>query len=119
MSAPHDGRRAQTIRIYLKHHNDPDGKFQPRDRVCSDYEDPRRAGVINKGCGATLRRFVTFPNEKGMLFDSEPVVVEGSEVSVGNGGIVASVYTANVHFGSCPMRQRGVSDGKAAAAGGA
>jgi hypothetical protein len=117
MAEPHDGRRAQTIRIYLKHHNDPEGKFQPRERVCSDYEDPRRAGVVHKGCGATLQRFVTYPNQRGMLFDSPPHVVAGTEVQMGDGGIVANVTTENVHFGTCPMRQRGAADGKQAAAG--
>lgn len=101
----HDGSRAQTIRIYLKHHNDPEKKFQPRERVCSDYEDPRTK-QLQKGCGATLQRFVTYPNGKGMLFDSAPKVVEGTEVNMGDGGIVANVYTDNVHFGTCPMRTR-------------
>lgn len=116
MAQPHDGRRAQTIRIYLKHLNDPEGKFQPRERVCSDYEDPR-THVTHRGCGATLQRFVTYPNAKGMLFDSAPHIVEGTQAHIGDGGIVANVTTENVHFGTCPMRQRGTADGKQAAAG--
>lgn len=113
---PHDARRAQTIRIYLKHHNDPDNKFQPREKVCSDYTDGKN--VTHRGCGATTLRYVTYPNEKGMMFDSEPRIVEGSEAHTGNGGIVAAVYVENVHFGTCPMRNRSkLEDGKQAAGG--
>lgn len=113
----HDGSRAQTIRIYLKHHNDPDKLFQPRERVCSDYEDPR-THQTQRGCGATLQRYVTYPNRKGMLFDGPPVIVDGSEVAMGDGAIVANAYTTNVHFGTCPMRTRNpVPDARQRAAG--
>lgn len=104
MPGPHDGRRAQTIRIYLKHHNDPDGKFQPREVSCQDYTDSK--GVEQKGCGATVWRYLTFPNQKAMRFDGPPQIVPGSEVGIGDGGIVASVVTTNVHYSTCAAKKK-------------
>lgn len=97
--------KAQTIRIYLRHPGDPDSKFLPRPKVCTDYDNPR-TGHLEPGCGATLVRFVTYPNEKGIYFDGPPRIVEGSEVKLETGAIVGSVYTDTVHFATCPMRQR-------------
>lgn len=105
----------QAIRIYLRHHNDPDGKYKPKQGSCQDWED--RKGHIVKGCGGTTWRYVTYPNEKGMRFDGPPDVVPNSEVNL-NGAIVAEVYTDNVHFATCTARKRITPvDGKAAAAG--
>lgn len=103
MPGPHDGRRAQTIRIYLRHHKDPDGKFQPREVTCQDYTD--RQGVTQKGCGATVWRYLTYPNAKAMRFDGPPIVVPDTEVHIGDGGIVAKVETANVHYSTCGARK--------------
>lgn len=107
----------QTVRIYLKHHTNE--ALAPRSVTCQDY--PSKKG-IEKGCGGTVLRYATFPNQKGMRFDSAPVVVEGSETNMGDGSIVASVYTDNVHFATCPARHRApvttdVPDAKAHAAG--
>lgn len=116
---PHDGRRAQQIRVYLRHHNDPEGRFTPQPGTCET--DPEKHRV---GCGGAIVFYRTYPNEKRMPFDGPPVVVEGTEVNIGNGGIVAKVYTENVHFATCPKRPRpadrptsGFRDGRAAAAG--
>lgn len=58
-----------------------------------------------------------------MRFDSAPEVVEGSETNLGNGGIVAEVYTDTVHFATCRARKRaepqttGVADSRQHSAG--
>jgi hypothetical protein len=98
MATPHGGQRAQRIRIYLRHHNDPEGKFQPKEARCESDADKGRTG-----CGATIWFYITFPNQKRMPFDGPPKVVENSEVSIGDGGIVAQVSTENVHFATCPQ----------------
>lgn len=110
----------QTIRIYLKHHTNP--TLAPRAVTCQDYENPR-SHATEKGCGGSVLRYATYPRGKGMRFDGPPVVVEGSETNMGDGGIVAEVYTDNVHFATCPARQRkeptttGFADTKQHAAG--
>lgn len=91
--------KIQIIRIYLKHHNDPSGKYQPRTRVC---ETNTERGFV--GCGQTVHRYVTYPNEKGMLLDGPPIVVQ--ETALGNGAIIAEIKTDNVHFATCPARAR-------------
>jgi hypothetical protein len=103
MPRPHDGRRAQTIRIYVRHHNDPAGKFTPREVECQDYEDGK--GVQHKGCGARVQRFLTYPNQKAMRFDGPPAIVEGSQVTMGDGGIVVEVTTQNVHYATCAAKK--------------
>lgn len=97
------GMSRQTIRIYLKHHTNP--SLAPRSVTCQDYENPRTKAT-EKGCGGSVVRFATYPRGKGMRFDSAPEVVEGSETNMGDGSIVASVYTDNVHFSTCPVRKR-------------
>jgi hypothetical protein len=104
MSGTHSGARAQTIRIYLRHHNDPEGKFTPRELTCQDYTDGK--GVEQKGCGGTVWRYLTYPNQKAMRFDGPPIVVEGTEVNIGDGGIVASVQTSNVHYSTCTAKRK-------------
>lgn len=89
-------RRPQTVRIYLRHHNDPEGKFTPKDATCETDEEKHRTG-----CGAALRFFITYPNQKRMPFDGEPVLA-AEPVMMGDGGVVASVFNTNVHFGTCP-----------------
>lgn len=118
MAGPHNASRAQTIRIYLRHHNDPDGKFIPREVTCQDFTD--RKGIEQKGCGATVQRFLTFPNQKAMRFDGPPVVVEGTTVQLGDGGVVAEVRTDNVHYATCGARkpERPSTDFRTQAAGG-
>lgn len=96
MATPHTGQRAQTIRIYVRHHNDPEGRFTPQDAICETNEEKGRTG-----CGAALRFYLTYPNEKRMPFDGEPLIV-GDAVQLGNGGVVASVENRNVHFSTCP-----------------
>lgn len=104
----------QAIRIYLKHHTNE--SLAPRQVTCQDYDDPRTKAQM-KGCGGTVLRYATYPRGKGMRFDGPPEVVEGSETSMGDGSIVASVYTDNVHFSTCPARKRerpttSVADGR-------
>ncbi len=109
----------QTIRIYWKHHNDPEGKFQPKSGSCQDWTDPR--GTLHKGCGGAVIRYVTYPNEKGIRFDAVPDVV-GDLVVLTNGAVIATVKTDQVHFATCPQQRRKdppVRDFKAATAGGA
>lgn len=115
----HDGGRAQTIRIYLRHHNDPDGRFTPTQGSCETDAEKGRVG-----CGGALTFYRTYPNQKRMPFDGPPDVVPGTEANIGDGGIVAVVYTKNVHFATCPKRQQpaerpttGFRDGRALAAG--
>lgn len=115
----HDGGRARTIRIYLRHHNDPDGKFTPMPSTCETDTEKGRVG-----CGGSIVFYRTYPNQKRMPFDGPPEVVPGTEVNIGDGGIVAFVFTKNVHFSTCPKRERpaprpttGFRDGRAAAAG--
>lgn len=103
------------IQIYLKHHNDKGNRFQPRDGVCTSDAETHRVG-----CGQAIRRFVTYPREKGIYFDGEPVVIEQFAIR-GDGAVIAIVATDNVHFATCPVRKdaaRVVRDGKAAGVGG-
>ena len=110
-------RSPQRIQIYLKHFRDPEHRYQPRDVVCN-----RGVKDTEPGCGQTCRRFVTYPREKGMYFDGDPIVVEQFPVRQ-DGAVIALVETTNVHFATCPARKRpappvvGV-DGKMAATGG-
>jgi hypothetical protein len=115
MPGPHDGSRATTVRVYLRHHTKPD--FNPQPATCSDDAEKGRTG-----CGASLIFYRTYPGEKRMPFDGEPRIKEGTEVNMGDGGIVAAVYSDNVHFATCPHykgRRPAASahDPKAAAAG--
>lgn len=98
MPGPHGGQRAQTIRIYLRHHNDPEGKFTPKPATCETDEEKHR-----KGCGASIVFYITYPNQKRIPFDGAPRVVEGSEAVFGDGAVVGAVYTDNVHFATCPF----------------
>jgi hypothetical protein len=41
-----------------------------------------------------------------MRFDGPPIVIEGSEVSIGDGGIVASVLNKNVHYTTCTAKKK-------------
>jgi hypothetical protein len=113
-----DGQRpANTITIFLKHHNDRAGKFAPRDGVCTSHAESNRVG-----CGQAIRRYVTYPREKGMYFDGEPIVVEQFPVRQ-DGAVIAVVKTDNVHFATCPARKKprpttGFEDFKTNAAGG-
>lgn len=116
---PHDGRRAQQIRIYIRHHNDPEGKFKPQQATCETDAEKGRVG-----CGGTVWFYRTYPNQKRMPFDGPPVVVEGTTAQMPDGGVVAKVETHNVHFATCPKRERpapqpttGFRDGRATAAG--
>lgn len=93
----------QTIRIYLKHHTNQN--LAPRQVTCQDYENPRTKAT-EKGCGGLVIRYATYPRGKGMRFDSAPEVVEGTDTNMGDGSIVASVYTENCHFATCPARKR-------------
>lgn len=95
MSRPY----AQTIRIYLRHHTRPE--LRPTPRTCRDWTD--RKGVTHRGCGASVTRYLTYPNQKGMLFDREPRAA-ADPVAIGDGGIVGAVYTDTVHFATCGMR---------------
>lgn len=108
---------SNTIQIFLRHHNDP--KFAPQTKQCSDYED--RKGNQQKGCGATVIRFVTYPNEKGMYFDGDPIVVQQFPVRQ-DGAVIAVVSNENVHFATCTAKKQPRPtvpfDGKAAAQGG-
>lgn len=112
------GGAPQTIRIFLKHHTNP--TLAPRVVICEDYPD-QRTGMIQKGCGATVLRYATYPRGKGMRFDSEPLVIEDSETNMGDGSTVATVQTENIHFATCPARrqvtQADLPDSKVAAAG--
>lgn len=116
--APHGGQRAQAIKIYLRHHNDPEKKFQPTQAVCETDEAKGRVG-----CGGSIFFYITYPNQKRMPFDGPPVVVDGSEVQMGDGGVVAQVYTDNVHFATCPAKKKaepvtsGFVDARSRAAG--
>lgn len=92
---------AQTIRIYLRHHTRPE--LRPGHRVCRDWTD--RKGGTHRGCGASVLRYVTYPNQKGMLFDREPRPAS-DPVAIGDGGIVVQVYTDTVHFATCPYREK-------------
>lgn len=103
------------IQIYLKHFNDPDGRFQPRTNVCKSDEAAGRVG-----CGQTIQRFVTYPREKGMYFDGPPVIIEQFPVRQ-DGAVIAVVATDNVHFATCPVRKDAAKverDGKLAGVGG-
>lgn len=103
------------IQIYLKHFNDKENRYQPRDGVCTSDEKAGR-----KGCGQDIRRFVTYPREKGIYFDGAPVVVEQFPVRQ-DGAVIAVVETDNVHFATCPVRKAAAQearDGKAAGVGG-
>lgn len=113
--------RRQTIRIYLKHHNNP--RMGSWTKVCSTYEQRREvngrfATTTIIGCGATLIGYRTWPNEKPMYFDGPPVVKEQYPVRQ-DGAVIADVYTDNVHWSTCPNRQRPAAahDGRALAAG--
>lgn len=108
--------QAQRIQIFLKHYADPEGRFTPRTRTCEDYETPTG---VRKGCGATITRYMTYPREKGMYFDGDPVVIERFPVRE-DGAVIALVDTANVHFATCKARkvQPPTRDFRAAAAGG-
>lgn len=92
----------QQIQIYLKHHNDPDGRFSPKTKSCADFD---RKGVVQKGCGGPVTRYVTYPKEKGMYFDGPPEVAEQFPIRQ-DGAVIALVYTDNVHFATCPMRPK-------------
>lgn len=118
MPGPHNTSRAQQIRIILRHHNDPEGKFTPKELVCQDYEDGK--GKLQKGCGASVWRYKTFPNQKSMRFDGPPIVVPDTTVQMGDGSVVAKVETTNVHYGTCAARRQDppVKDFRTAAAGG-
>lgn len=91
--------KIQTVRIFLKHHNDPSGKYAPKMRTCET--DPER-GLV--GCGGSIIRYTTFPKEKGMYFDGPPVVVQQFPVRQ-DGAVIAEVETGNVHFATCPKRK--------------
>lgn len=118
MPEPHNASRAQQIRIYLRHHNDPEGKFTPKEVSCQDYTDSK--GRQQKGCGGTVWRYLTYPNMKAMRFDGPPIVVEGTTVQIGDGGVVAKVETTNVHYASCGARHQEppTTDFRTASAGG-
>lgn len=105
MQNPHGGQRAQSIRIYLRHHNDPEGRFTPKTASCETDEEKGRTG-----CGASITFYITYPNQKRMPFDGPPQVVSGSEAVLSDGGVVAAVSNANVHFSTCP--HRAVNDAK-------
>lgn len=108
---------SNTIQIYLRHFSDPGGKFTPQTKTCSDYEG--RDG-LQKGCGAEVIRYMTYPREKGMYFDGPPIVVQQFPPRQ-DGAVIAIVSTENVHFATCKMKQRPAApmfDGKAAATGG-
>lgn len=116
---PGDRAPRQSIRIYLKHHTNP--TLAPRTVTCEDYErkaTKTRPAWTEKGCGVKVIRYATYPNQKGIRFDSDPEVVPGTETNMGDGSIVASVYTENVHFSTCPARKpaerptTGVPDGR-------
>lgn len=110
--------KIQKIRIILKGRDAE--QFKPVTRICRDDEDRHI-----KGCGGTIIRYTTFPNQKGMYFDSEPVLVEMEGPNpdmVAGVGLVAWVYTHNVHWSTCPTRKpaaaRSTTDFRQAAAGG-
>lgn len=100
MQNPHGGQRAQSIRIYLRHHNDPEGRFTPKTASCETDEEKGRTG-----CGGQIKFYITFPNQRRMPFDGEARVVPGTEVNMGDGAIVANVWSDNVHFSTCPHRE--------------
>jgi hypothetical protein len=104
------GRRPQTVRIYLRHHNDPEGRFTPKDATCETDEEKHRTG-----CGASIRFYLTYPNQKRMPFDGEPVLA-GEPVVLGDGGVVASVFNDKVHFSTCPHARGNDSRRREAAA---
>lgn len=91
---PGDPNRPK-VRIFLKHHGKPE--FAPQPATC---ETDREKGRI--GCGASIIFYRTYPNEKRMPFDAAPEVVEDSEATLGDGGVVAYVYSERVHFATCP-----------------
>lgn len=110
MGVPPTGRRPQTVRIYLRHHNDPEGKFTPKEATCETDEEKHRTG-----CGGSIKFFITYPNQKRMPFDGEPVLA-GEPVVLGDGAVVASVFNQNVHFSTCPHSRANDSRRREAAA---
>lgn len=94
-------RPANTIEIFLKHHNDPDGRFAPKVKTCQDYEAPGRP--VLPGCGGSIVGYKTYPREKSMYFDGPPVVVQQYPARQ-DGAVIALVRTDNVHWATCPAR---------------
>lgn len=109
-------RPRQTIRIYLRHHNNP--RFASWTKTCADYtqRDGRGRLIAHQGCGATMLGYRTYPNEKPMYFDGPPEIVEQAPTRQ-DGAVIAIVYTDNVHFVTCPRRHQAAYDGRARAAG--
>lgn len=99
---------APTIRIYLRHHTKKG--LHPTARTCRDWTD--RTGTVHRGCGFPVVRYATYPNQKTMLFNGPPRVVDGTTVALGDGGIVARVYTDNVHFATCSARTGALAPGR-------
>lgn len=103
MRRDNETRPANTIQIFLKHHNDPDGKYTPKQKTCSDYEDGK--GHLHKGCGGTVFRYVTYPRERGMYFDSAPIIVQQFPPR-SDGAVIALVSNENVHHATCPAKKQ-------------
>lgn len=85
--------KPRTVRIFLKgptatRGTDLGKKFEPSARLSSKCS-----------CNATLHFFTTYPNEKSMPFDREPVVID--QTVLGNGAIIATVSANDTHFNSC------------------
>lgn len=91
----------QAIRIVLRHHNDPDGKYLPQSARCETDTEKHRVG-----CGAGIVFYRTYPNDKRMPFDGAPDVVPNTEATLGDGAVVAWVFTENTHFATCPVRKQ-------------
>jgi hypothetical protein len=108
-------RPSNTIQIFLRHHVDPEGKFTPRLVTCSDYTPPGTSHV-QKGCGGSVWRYLTYPREKAMRFDGPPVVVQQFPVRQ-DGAVIALVSTDNVHYSTCPAKHPAGNDSKQAASG--
>lgn len=116
-----EGRKPPNIKIFLKHHNDPEGRYAPQSATCQDAPEKHRVG-----CGGSMVFYKTYPNEARMPFDSAPIVVQQFPVR-GDGAVIAIVETTNVHFATCPARKAerekqrpttGFADAKMRAAGG-
>lgn len=106
-------RPANTIQIYLKHHNDPEGRFAVKHKTCQDYETP--GGQVLLGCGGSIVGYKTYPREKSMYFDGDPIVVQQFPPRQ-DGAVIAVVRNDNVHWATCPARNT-PRDSKLAAAG--
>lgn len=97
MSLDFKGGRApakpRTVRIFLK------GPLSLRNTEMGQKFEPTVRASTKCSCAATLHFYTTYPNEKSMPFDRDPVVLD--QMVREDGAVIATVSADDTHFNSC------------------